>query len=202
MIHYMLSSKNNSKLGISVFHETRKKMVPLSGVSSTLKIVSTNYKITTFHPLCLKRFTNVNFKMAAECTGNIQCSLRSPSQLPNSVSSVPSKFSRTTVRIRGPGVPVLIPCLDGNWRGPGPAAAPGGCLIRAHVTSGEAQGPTRAPGRVRIWDLLTQLWREEATGNGSGGSQRGGRPYLSLFFLPLEELLVDPVRFRLPLESP
>lgn len=26
--------------------------------------------------------------------------------------------------------------------------------------------------------------------------------YLSLFFLPLEELLVEPVRLRLPLESP
>ena len=29
-----------------------------------------------------------------------------------------------------------------------------------------------------------------------------GPPYLSLFFLPLEELLVEPARFRLPLESP
>lgn len=29
-----------------------------------------------------------------------------------------------------------------------------------------------------------------------------GLPYLSLFFLPLEELLVEPVRLRLPLESP
>ena len=32
--------------------------------------------------------------------------------------------------------------------------------------------------------------------------QAAGPPYLSLFFLPLEELLVEPVRFRLALESP
>lgn len=44
---------------------------------------------------------------------------------------------------------------------------------------------------------------------GPGGSQAPGQgtrghsaPYLSLFFLPLEELLADPVRVRLPLESP
>lgn len=37
--------------------------------------------------------------------------------------------------------------------------------------------------------------------NGRRYSQQGPA-YLSLFFLPLEELLVEPVRFRLPLESP
>lgn len=36
----------------------------------------------------------------------------------------------------------------------------------------------------------------------NGRCSQQGPPYLSLFFLPLEELLVEPVRFRLPLESP
>lgn len=36
----------------------------------------------------------------------------------------------------------------------------------------------------------------------NGRHRQQGPPYLSLFFLPLDELLVEPVRFRLPLESP
>lgn len=36
----------------------------------------------------------------------------------------------------------------------------------------------------------------------SAALKTGSLGLLSLFFLPLEELLVDPVRFRFPLESP
>jgi hypothetical protein len=45
-------------------------------------------------------------------------------------------------------------------------------------------------GRVAPWVINGRRYRQQ------------GPPYLSLFFLPLEELLVEPVRFRLPLESP
>ena len=70
------------------------------------------------------------------------------------------------------------------------------------VSPEKAQAPRGLLAYMHARGLRMRHWGRELTRHRNGRNRGEDAPYLSLFFLPLEELLVDPVRFRFPLESP
>ena len=132
--------------------------------------------------------------MAAECATQYQVppwKLRTASQL--HVAGRGEFSAATSVCVSALGAHAVLFFLDSNCpsavrRAPTANSAEAQVALRG-LSLCVCEGPGLISGEKR--DKASDQW---------GPWVR--RLYLSLFFLPLEELLVEPVRFRLPLGSP